>query len=668
MAAARYKGAGDIETADSFECRWLELLCAGRRLPLISMACRPAGWFASLWLLAALASAPGAGRVCAAGTLPDGLQAARDLAGVDPHRARAVLASLRDEAVRSGRLDWRLSVDEIECRVLTDMDERQAIRVADAGLAIAGGAPGGPALLPWLRLRVCRAGALVGNGEIAAGARELEEVLSASSAEELRPAHALALLELGVQDSRSGELLRGQKGLLSACEMLDNPGLERDRDLCLGHLANHYKRMGDLDEALRLLTRLRDEARARGAHWDDSIYTYGMAQVHYGLADWPQALKAFQEVAKASTVNHDTSGLIYAEHGTAATLLRMGRAREGLPRIEEALRLLQGENDPTQILQSTLVQAEIFTALGRPAESAGALQRIEDGVRARNEDVLLADWLLAMADAEGQRGRWQEAYQVLEGWRKIDSRIQKQRSSELAARLRMQFNRASDIEDVEALRRLNEQGQRLRRTQAVALGSSAVLLLLALAYALSKFRMARRLQSLASTDELTGLPNRRSLLAFGAELVRRAQRHGFPLSLLMIDVDHFKRVNDSHGHAVGDDVLRQLATALPGALRGRDRLGRFGGEEFMVLLPQASLADAAQIAERMRNAVASTPLVVAAGTLHLTVSIGVSELLPGSDSVAALLERADAALYRAKEGGRNAVALASPAESRGGPA
>jgi diguanylate cyclase (GGDEF)-like protein len=157
---------------------------------------------------------------------------------------------------------------------------------------------------------------------------------------------------------------------------------------------------------------------------------------------------------------------------------------------------------------------------------------------------------------------------------------------------------------------------------------------------------------------LTGLPNRRALIAYAEHRVCQAQRGGGTLSVLMIDVDHFKRINDTHGHAIGDEVLRHMAQVLPTGLRGRDRLGRLGGEEFLVVLPGAGMEQAARVAARMRAAIAATPLIGAAGQLHFTVSIGVAELGLPQESVAGLLARADAALYQAKGNGRNAVALA----------
>jgi len=610
-------------------------------------------------LVASLTIALVGGPAHAAQTLPERLQAARAQAGVDPRVAREALAALRNDAVQAGRLDWRLSIDEVDCRVLTDMDEELAASVAQAGLRSAGNAVVGPARLPWLRLRACLAGAKIDNGDAAGGRRELDQVLAESAAEDLQQAHALALLERGVQDSRSGELLRGQQELLSACDAMAAPGQEADLELCLGHLANHYKRMGEFDEAQRLLVRLRDEARSRGAVWDIGVYTFALAQVHFTRNDLPDALMAFQEALDAYLVNGDHVGQIYAEYGLAATLLHTGRPAEALPHVDRSLQLLETIHDAKQVLRCSLVRAELLTALGRAVEAEGELHRIEVSVRAQNEDLMMADWLRNEAEVQGQLSHWHEAYLALRDWRVIDARVQAQRQSEQAARLRLEFNRVRDIKDLESLRQLNEQGQKLHRTETAALAFFVLLLMVSLVYAQSKFRLARRLQALASTDELTGLPNRRAVLAYAETAQRQAARDGGSLSVLMVDVDRFKSINDKHGHAIGDDVLRHLARVLPTGLRGHDRLGRIGGEEFAVILPGASLDQAAQIAERMRDTIAATPLITAVGELRFTVSIGVAAMRSLSDSIPALLERADAALYQAKDGGRNAVVLDS---------
>ena len=585
------------------------------------------------------------------------LESIRSLAGADPHRARASLGALRAEAQSSGQLALRLGVDEVDCRILTDIDEKQASDVAEAGIRSAGTPTAEPVLLAWLKLRACHAGAQIGIGNAAAGERELEEVLVQSRSDSLLHARALALLESGVHHSRSGGYLRGQDELLQACELLKSRGSRHDLELCRSHLANHYKRVGDLDEALRLLSDLRTQARSRGAVWDDAVYALGIAQVQHSRANWREALEAFGEAASIYRTTHDRPGEAYAEHGMAATLLKLARPVEGLAHIDRALEILASQDDPVQVIRSTLVRARLLAAAGRPTEAAAALQGTESRVVSLNEDVLSSDWWLANALAQRGLGRWRDAYESLAKWKEIDGRLQEQLRSEQAARLRAQFNRTQDIEALEALKKLNEQDARLRRTQAAAIALFVVLLLVAVAYGVKKFREARLLGALASTDELTGLPNRRAVIAHADSLMHGARSRGGRLSVLMIDVDRFKQVNDEHGHSVGDEVLRHIARTLPAGLRSGDRLGRLGGEEFVVFLPNASVDQARHIADRMRDGIECTPAATSAGLLRLTISIGVSELIDPSDSIPLMLARADAALYRAKASGRNAVVV-----------
>jgi diguanylate cyclase (GGDEF)-like protein/PAS domain S-box-containing protein len=170
----------------------------------------------------------------------------------------------------------------------------------------------------------------------------------------------------------------------------------------------------------------------------------------------------------------------------------------------------------------------------------------------------------------------------------------------------------------------------------------------------TEWRQAEReLKRLAQEDALTGIANRRCFSAEAERAMHAAERHGGALALLLVDVDLFKRVNDEHGHNVGDEVLVELARRLRDVLRKSDLGGRWGGEEFIALLhgtPQAAL----EFAERLRRAVADTPFATSAGPLSITLSGGCAGLRAG-DTLSTLVGRADEALYRAKEQGRNRV-------------
>jgi diguanylate cyclase (GGDEF)-like protein len=161
-----------------------------------------------------------------------------------------------------------------------------------------------------------------------------------------------------------------------------------------------------------------------------------------------------------------------------------------------------------------------------------------------------------------------------------------------------------------------------------------------------------RLESLLREDALTGLTNRRAVLTQLGGMVSGARRHGHPLTVAIVDLDHFKRVNDTHGHKTGDDVLVAAARAMRAHLRAEDQLGRLGGEEFLVLAPDTDAEAAGAMAEKLRAEVAAAPTPVA-----VTVSIGVATW--DGETPEDLLHRADEALFAAKQAGRDRVMAAS---------
>ncbi len=175
------------------------------------------------------------------------------------------------------------------------------------------------------------------------------------------------------------------------------------------------------------------------------------------------------------------------------------------------------------------------------------------------------------------------------------------------------------------------------------------------ALAIRRIRLYERVQELAIHDGLTGLFVRRHFLARLQEEIARAARRELPLTFLMVDIDHFKLINDHHGHLVGDAVLRELAALLRTQVREVDLLGRYGGEEFALGLPETDMAHAELAAERIRRAVEQTTFRAYDEHLTMMVSIGVAAFPHDAVDVAELVEHADAALYKAKVGGRNRV-------------
>lgn len=219
--------------------------------------------------------------------------------------------------------------------------------------------------------------------------------------------------------------------------------------------------------------------------------------------------------------------------------------------------------------------------------------------------------------------------------------------------------------------------QRLAQQQKLVAGTVAAVLLLSLVMLFSWILSLRswtlnvrqrqekeaEILYLSYHDELTGLPNRRRFFEAGEMEIARTNRYGRPLSVLIVDIDHFKWINDTFGHLAGDRVLKSLGEALRPALRDGDLLARLGGEEFGVLLPETSLRPALKAAERLRQRAAEMEVGYEGQVITITVSIGVTSVEGGEVGLDMLLGASDDALYRAKESGRNCVesrALGSP--------
>lgn len=188
------------------------------------------------------------------------------------------------------------------------------------------------------------------------------------------------------------------------------------------------------------------------------------------------------------------------------------------------------------------------------------------------------------------------------------------------------------------------------------------------AIAIANARLYSRLEEMASVDQLTGVLNRRAFMDEASRAADRAARDGIPVAMVMLDLDRFKRINDSHGHAIGDEVLKASVDRAVSGLRSGDIAGRFGGEEFVFFLHDVDARSAGAAAERMRERIASSPILCKCGPVPVTASLGIAAAVPaGEATLAALIEAADAAMYKAKRAGRNRVRFAEPASGPAAP-
>jgi diguanylate cyclase (GGDEF)-like protein len=501
------------------------------------------------------------------------------------------------------------------------------------------------------------------QGESAAGAAELDAVLAASQAPGLEGAHAMALMERGAARSRVGDLVRAQTDLLQACDTLTRLGWSGEARYCIEHVASHYVRVGEFDLAQKYYRELLAEARPRAARHDEGIILYNIARLYVHRNDPAVAIDWFQQARTIERAKRDALGIAYNDAGIGGALLSLGRPAAALSYLQRAEPVFTRLGD-NQAQETRVNIAAALATTGHAVEALTLLNRTEPDVRTRGDEMLLAQLLGARAAAQGGMGQWQNAYQSLRAQRIVIDRVNERRQSEQAARLRLQFNSEKDAAQLQALEEINARERALQRTQQIALALALALLGATGLYAWHKWKLARHLRALAMVDDLTRVANRRAILALGEDLLRQARLSSSELSVLVIDIDHFKDINDHLGHAVGDRVLRHVALLVGNALRPRDGLGRLGGEEFLALLPTTGADAAVVLAERVRTTVAAATVAAHVQPVRLTISVGVATARRG-EALARLLERADRALYRAKSDGRNRVCLADEAGNSG---
>lgn len=269
--------------------------------------------------------------------------------------------------------------------------------------------------------------------------------------------------------------------------------------------------------------------------------------------------------------------------------------------------------------------------------------------------------LVLQGTDRGQRIRLTPGFHSLGRSPEADLLIHDERISRVHCRLRIGGGTAT-LEDCKSRNGTFLNGERISAPTLVPLQSQIrighTVLKLVLKSA-DELQIEEELFRAATTDPLTGLPNRRWFDEQAALVVSHSRRHQGVYAALMLDLDHFKGINDRHGHPTGDAVLVAVAAVLTRQKRAEDLICRFGGEEFLLLLPTTDQAGAERVAERLRSAVAETRISHEGHSLAVTVSVGVGVSAPGEE-LDGLLARVDAALYEAKRRGRDRVALARP--------
>ncbi|MEI7036919.1 tetratricopeptide repeat-containing diguanylate cyclase [Fulvimonas yonginensis] len=464
----------------------------------------------------------------------------------------------------------------------------------------------------------------------------------------------------GSVQSLLGEHALALVDFLEAQKFYESVGAPSESEQNLFNIAVAYRRLGEETQARDYLGKLLAIGEQRHDRQQQLAAHMQLGFLDSESGDQPAAQQHFRKalaLARATDSQWQAAGI---HLGLAQTYNLQGHYAKALAELALAKPGFERMGDRSNRDMVLLQTAEAHAGLGQHAQALDEFAQAEKLLQQSGNLRYLAELLDARARSYEALGRLGAEAADLRRLVKVHKALDRKAHSDHATLMNYQFQTAQREQENRRLaadRALKEQQlqslERVRRWQRLALVLGGVLMLLLLWLAAREFRRARRLHRMAMTDSLTGIANRRRIEELARQALAEARAQGAPLSVVVLDVDHFKAVNDAFGHAVGDQVLVRVAQACRQVLRPQDMVGRLGGEEFLIVLPGTSLDAAMPIAERLRRAVETLPLANLAPGLEITASLGAAEVEHEVDDLPELVRRADTAMYRAKDAGRN---------------
>ncbi|HWS71031.1 MAG TPA: tetratricopeptide repeat-containing diguanylate cyclase [Thermoanaerobaculia bacterium] len=594
---------------------------------------------------------------------PRGVEAvlaeAKQLETRDPSAARSML----DQVLRSPDLTAVQRVRAISNRCWLTEEPAQARALAEQGL-VAARAANAPAQIA--DLLSCHGNALenAGNADQA-----LEDYRASRAVAEKIPdldMVAQTYAESGYALYARGDLNDALVELQKAYDLSKRVGNDKTRRTALTYIAHTYAdaRIAQYDRAIEYYRQILADYEREGAQTSVADTLFNLASTYERKNDLGAALLWYGRALKAEETLKRRSEIAYVKRSIGVTLSKLGRTTEAMPLFDAAIRYFVTNGEENNEMMTRQSRGVALRKLGRLEAAIADLEATRRYFEAAKNSRFLEKTMEELALAYAASGRWQQAFDTRSAELVLQRQLAEKLREEHTSRLRVQFDAEKKEQENRALIRENalraralDAAARIRRLQTLVLILGAAIIIVLAYLVVRDLRDSRRMRVMAMTDELTRLPNRRHFLAEAQGALDRARAHGEPFSFISFDIDHFKRINDTWGHAAGDLVLQRIAHACRTAMRPGDRIGRVGGEEFAVLLP-SRLADAEAIAERLRAAVEGLDITDIDPALRVTISLGVTEWTAADATVETIAGRADEVLYRAKEGGRNRVELA----------
>src|SRR6185312_15352692 len=442
------------------------------------------------------------------------------------------------------------------------------------------------------------------------------------------------------------------------------PEMARQRVLAAHALSPVMRAMGDYTQALALNQEVIDWHSSHGESLSLSVARFRRGIILNAMREYPAALEQFTAARKISVSLADEQGIAFADLRMCEAQIELKQLATAREECESALSIFTANHSNDVVKDAETLLAHIYLDEGHPLRALSTLNGVLDkggtDVPARSLPPIYE--LRARTNATLHNFR--EAYSDLQEWERRYVAVNDAQRTRQAAALRARFETDREIDRNTVLQRelalaqerSNRQKEQLRWTAgAVAAG---VLMIVLLSYILiANLRHRRELVRLASQDSLTGLPNRRRTAELATAALNHAIQNQRPLTVAVIDLDHFKTINDRCGHATGDYVLKEFARASRDALRTSDIFGRWGGEEFLLVMPETPLEMALASLERLRTLALGIRLPPSGAGMRVSLSAGLASVEEEVKSLDDIIARGDSALYKAKNQGRDLVLI-----------
>jgi diguanylate cyclase (GGDEF)-like protein len=430
-------------------------------------------------------------------------------------------------------------------------------------------------------------------------------------------------------------------------------------------LSTVMRGMGDYTQALALNQEVIDWDTEHGATLSLSVNRFLRGKILSLMGKYASAIGEFAQARTLSVQLHDTQGVAFADLHDCNARLELGQLQLAALKCNHALRGFTAAHSADEAKDTLALLARIDLAYGRADKALATLNKVLDQGGADLLPSRVASLYQWRARANAALHNYRDAYADLTEYARRYAAANDAERAKAAASLRARFETDREIERNALLKRelgvSREQSQRQARElrwNAIVVTSGALLIALLIYFLIATRRYRQQLVKLASQDALTGLPNRRCTAEVATAALANAIAADSPLAIAIIDMDHFKIINDRCGHATGDFVLKEFARVGREALRDSDVLGRWGGEEFLLVMPGATLEIAQASLERMRTLVFGIHLPASGAGLCVSLSAGLATSLRHGRSLDEMIARADSALYTAKNEGRDLVRVA----------